>query len=108
VPVGEDGVLVASFDNFVYMLDARTGDRTWKRRLRGRLVSDPILEGEHAIVAPLRDDRLTVLALKNGNKIAAFALDPGDELVAPPTLAGSLLLLPTDTGLLAARAVGLR
>jgi outer membrane protein assembly factor BamB len=105
VLVDEDGVLVASFDNFVYLLDAKTGDKVWKRRMRGRLISDPLPDGGgRAIVAPLRDDRLTVLALKDGNKLAAFALDPGDELVAPPTLAGTLLLLPTDSGLLAARA----
>jgi outer membrane protein assembly factor BamB len=104
--VGDAGVLVASFDNFVYLLDAKSGDRVWKRRMRGRLVSDPLPDGgDRAIVAPLRDDRLTVIGLANGNKLAAFALDPGDELVGPPTLVGNLLLLPTDTGLLAARAV---
>lgn len=103
--VVDDGVLVASFDNFVYLLDAKTGDRVWKRRMRGRLVSDPLPDGSgRAIVAPIRDDRLTVIGLKDGNKLSAFPLDQGDELVAPPTLVGNLLLLPTDSGLLAARA----
>ncbi len=105
VLIGDDGVLVASFDNFVYLLDAKTGDRIWKRRMRGRLVSNPLPDGSgRAFVAPIRDDRLTVLGLKDGTKLAAFALDQGDELVAPPTLVGNLLLLSTDTGLLAARA----
>ena len=103
--VDETSVLVASFDNFVYLLDARTGDRLWKRRMRGRLVSDPMPDGRgRAIVAPLRDDRLTVISLKDGNKAAAFALDQDEELVGPPTAAGRMLYLPTDTGLLAARA----
>lgn len=106
VLVGDDALLVASFDNFVYLLDARTGDRVWKRRLRGRIVSEPILGGpDRAIVAPLRDDRLTVLAVRDGNRVGAFALEPGDELVAPPLVTGGMLLLSTDTGLLAARAV---
>lgn len=106
VVVGHDGLLVASFDNFVYLLDAKTGDRLWKRRMRGRIVSEPILESaERTIVAPLRDDRLTVLGVRDGNRLGAFALEPGDALVAPPLVAGSMLLLSTDTGLLAARAV---
>lgn len=109
VVVEDDGVLVVSYDNFVYLLDSKTGDRVWKRRMRGRLVSNPLPDGVgRAFVAPLRDDRLTVIALKDGNKLAAFALDPGDELIAPPTLIGDLLLLPTDSGLLAARAAAQR
>jgi outer membrane protein assembly factor BamB len=102
VLVGER-VLVASFDNFVYLLDGDTGDRVWKRRMRRRLVSEPFTDNTQAIVAPLRDTQLSILALRDGKKIAAFALDPGDELVAPPTLSGSLLLLPTESGLVAAR-----
>lgn len=106
VIVDNIGVLVASFDNFVYLLDSRTGDRLWKRRLRGRIVSAPILGGaDRAIVAPLRDDRLTVLGVRDGNRLGAFALEPGDALVAPPLVTGGMLLLSTDTGLLAARAV---
>lgn len=105
VVVDEDHILVASYDNFVYKLDIRTGARAWKKRLNGRLVSDPILNGARMIVAPLRDDRLTVMNVKDGNKVAAVALEPGDELVAPPTLVGTLLLLPTDTGLIAARSI---
>lgn len=103
--VDDDAILIASFDNFVYLLDLESGDRIWKRRLGGRLVSDPIANGAgRVIVAPLREDRLTVIGVKDGNKIAAFPLDQGDELVAPPTLVDDLLLLPTDTGLLAARS----
>lgn len=106
VVVGRDGLLIASFDNFVYLLDARTGDRLWKRRMRGRIVSEPILGSEErAIVAPLRDDRLTVLGVRDGNRLGAFALEPGDALVAPPLVTGTMLLLSTDSGLVAARAV---
>lgn len=106
VLVGDSGVLVASFDNFVYLLDAKTGDRMWKRRMRGRITSEPILDGtERVIIAPMRDDRLTVLALRDGNRLGAFALDPGESLVAPPLLSSGMLLLSTDTGLVAARAV---
>lgn len=100
----DDGVLVSSFDNFVYLLDVETGDRLWKRRMGRRLVSEPILDQGRAIVAPLRDSQLSVVALANGKKVGAFALDAGDELVAPPTFVpGGMLLVPTDAGLLAAR-----
>lgn len=107
VLVEDDRIVVASFDNFVYLLDAKTGDRLWKRRMNGRLVSEPAPDGQdRLLVAPLRDDRLTVLGLETGDKVAAFPLDQGDELVGPPTLAVNLLLVPTDTGLIAARPVG--
>jgi outer membrane protein assembly factor BamB len=98
-----DRLLVASFDNFVYMLDARSGSTTWKRRLRGRLISPPLVCGEYGIVAPLRDDKLTVVETRTGSRVSAFGLDQGDEIVAPPTLVGPLLLLPTEAGLTAAR-----
>lgn len=105
VPVGDETVLVASFDNFLYLFDVKTGDRLWRLRMRGRLVSDPVPDGNgRAIVAPIRDDRLTVVGLKDGKRVAAFALDADEELVGAPTHAGRMLYLPTDTGLLAARA----
>jgi eukaryotic-like serine/threonine-protein kinase len=98
------GVLVSSFDNFVYLFDGETGDRVWKRRMRRRLVSEPVVTGETAVVAPLRDNQLSVVSLKDGKRVGAFALENGDELVAPPTfVAGGLVLMPTPSGLLAAR-----
>ncbi|MEW6734823.1 MAG: PQQ-binding-like beta-propeller repeat protein [Acidobacteriota bacterium] len=95
-------LLVASFDNFVYALNANSGDRVWKSRLPGRLSFDPLLQGQHTIIAPLRGRRLFLLSL-TGRVLGQFQINTG-EIIAPPALEQTRLFIVTDEGLVAAHA----
>ena len=46
----EKGLLVSSFDNFVYMLDISSGRKIWKKRFAGRIRVKPFVKKNLAII----------------------------------------------------------
>jgi hypothetical protein len=97
-------VLVGSFDNFVYALSRANGDRIWKRRLENRITSTLIVEGDASLVAPLRGDYVAVFLNSDGRRVNLYRLEKDSEIVADPILAGDTLVLPTNNGLVVAKA----
>lgn len=72
------GILVASYDNFLYLLSSFNGSVLWKRRLSGR-VSSTILElGEVALVSTIGDSNPQIVSLESGKIVNRIAL--GDEI----------------------------
>src|SRR5688572_20527897 len=63
VASASDGLLVASLDNFVYLLSLNHGNRLWKRQLSGRISSQPLTATDGALFVPLSSDSGVVLAL---------------------------------------------
>lgn len=59
------GVVVTSFDNFVYLL-MRDGDVRWKRRLTGRLATRAAIGSTVALVPAENEGTVFVLKLRNG------------------------------------------
>jgi len=104
-----DILIVASYDNFVYGLSIRNGNRRWAERLPGRLSLD-LIPGEDAVmVAPLASSEIYVISARDGKRINAIRTDSRKiseaKVVATPVLNDNLLLIPTDRGLLAAKAI---
>jgi outer membrane protein assembly factor BamB len=99
-----DRLIVGSFDNFVYGFKRSSGDRVWKRRLSSRVVSDLIVEGDAVLVAPQRGDYVAVLLVADGRQVNYFRLDGDYEMVASPLYLDGILIIPTDSGLVAAVA----
>ncbi|MFN2514273.1 MAG: PQQ-binding-like beta-propeller repeat protein, partial [Pyrinomonadaceae bacterium] len=62
VRTGED-LLVASLDNFVYKFSL-AGTRLWKRRLPGRISSQPLVVHSAALFTPLSSSTAFVLELR--------------------------------------------
>lgn len=95
-----DELLVASLDNFVYKYSL-TGARLWKRRLPGRLASQPLLSAQAALFMPFSSASAIVLELREGRQINL--LPTGEEIAtsASPILVGDVVLLTTEHGLLA-------
>lgn len=61
-----NGLLVSSFDNFIYFISANNGRRIWKRRLSGRIFHKPMVVGGYAVAAGLFDASAAIIDLKNG------------------------------------------
>src|SRR5258705_515279 len=93
-------LLVASLDNFVYKYSL-TGARLWKRRLPGRISSQPLVTHLGALFMPFSSSAAVVLELRDGRQINL--LPTGEEIAtsASPIAVGAVVLLTTEHGLLA-------
>ena len=93
-------LLVASLDNFVYKFSL-TGARLWKRRLTGRISSQPLVMQRAALFMPFSSSAAVVLELRDGHQINS--LPTGEEIAtsASPIAVGEVVLLTTEHGLLA-------
>jgi hypothetical protein len=96
---GEE-LLVASLDNFVYKYSL-AGARLWKRRLPGRISSQPLVMQRAALFMPFSSSAGVVLELRDGRQINL--LPTGEEIAssASPIVVGAVVLLTTEHGLLA-------
>lgn len=75
------GALVASFDNFVYML-SDAGDVVWKRRLPARPGAASVILGTTALFSSGGDEPLYVVDLSNGRILNQLNL-PGAVAAVP-------------------------
>ncbi len=93
-------LLVASLDNFVYKFSL-AGARLWKRRLPGRISSQPLVTHEAALSMPLSSFAAVVLDLRDGRQVNLLPV--GEEITtsASPIAVGDVVLLTTEHGLLA-------
>jgi outer membrane protein assembly factor BamB len=95
-----DGLLVASLDNFAYLLSL-SGKRIWKRQLPGRVSSQPLITADSALFTPLSSDAGVVLALRNGKQINSLPTGDSINTAASPVITAGSVFLTTDRGLLA-------
>ena len=97
--VGEE-LLAASLDNFVYKF-SMNGKRLWKRRLPGRISSQPLVTQTAALFMPFSSSSAVVLELRDGHQVNL--LPTGEEIAtsAAPVAVGEVILLTTEHGLLA-------
>src|ERR1043166_331490 len=95
-----EGLLVASLDNFVYKYSL-TGARLWKGRLPGSISCHPLVTQHAALFMPFSSASAVVLDLRNGHQINL--LPTGEEIAtsASPVAVGEVVLLTTEHGLLA-------
>ncbi len=96
----DDGLLVASLDNYVYKFSL-AGTRSWKRRLPGRISSQPFVTGGEALFMPFSSSSGVVLELRDGRQVNLLPV--GEEITtsASPIAIGDVVLLTTEHGLLA-------
>jgi outer membrane protein assembly factor BamB len=98
--ISRDGsdYLAASFDNFIYKF-SRGGNVEWKRRLNGRVASDPIVVDGTAVASTIGGGTVFVLRLKNGKILNQIEGD-GDDSGGRVTGAGrEAFILTTAKGL---------
>lgn len=95
------GLLVASLDNFVYLLSHNRGERLWKRQLAGRLAAEPLTASDGALFTPLSGDTGIVLDLRDGKQLNSLPIGEDNSTTASPIIAGNILFVTTRHGLLA-------
>jgi outer membrane protein assembly factor BamB len=100
------GLLVASFDNFVYLLSFNRGKHLWKRQLPGRISAQPATADDGALFTPLSGDAGVVLTLRDGKQVNSLPTGDGNNTGASPIIVADTVFLTTDQGLLAFAAPG--
>lgn len=95
-----DELLVASLDNFVYKFTL-AGARSWKRRLTGRISSQPFLTQTAALFMPLSSSAGVVLELRDGRQVNLLPINEEITTSSSPIAVGDVVLLTTEHGLLA-------
>jgi eukaryotic-like serine/threonine-protein kinase len=101
VAFADNGLLVASLDNFVYLLSFNTGDRLWKRLLAGRIAAEPLTSPDGVLFTPLSSSIGVVLDLRDGKQLNSLPIGEDNSLAASPIAAGKVLFVTTRHGLLA-------
>ena len=101
-----DMLLVASLDNFAYLLNDK-GAMLWKRQLPGRISSQSLIVEEAALFTPLSSSAGVVLSLKDGKQVNTLPTEEELTSSAAPVLVGDAVIVTTEHGLLAfARPAG--
>ena len=93
-------LLVASLDNFAYLLNDK-GAMLWKKQLPGRISSQPLTIEEAALFTPLSSTVGVVLSLKDGKQVNSLPTDAELTSSAAPVLVGDTVIVTTESGLLA-------
>ena len=87
VSITPQGILVGSFDNFLYLLSNYSGDVKWKRRLDGRISSRPVLYQGTVMAASSTDEEAQVLDLANGKPVDRVPFGKERYMISEPVLA---------------------
>jgi eukaryotic-like serine/threonine-protein kinase len=93
-------LLVASLDNFAYLLNDK-GAMLWKKQLPGRISSLPLTVEQAALFTPLSSSMGVVLSLKDGKQVNSLPTDAELTSSAAPVLVGDAVIVTTENGLLA-------
>lgn len=95
------GILISSFDNFVYLADISSGKIKWKKRLAGRIIDEPLAVNNFVLVFAYGDSTGLILNLNNGKVIDLIALSDSNQFTGKPIYTKDLLIFPTLKGLFA-------
>ena len=95
-----DMLLVASLDNFAYLLNDK-GAMLWKKQLPGRISSQPLTIEGAALFTPLSSSAAVVLSLKDGKQVNSLPTEEELTSSAAPILVGDAVILTTERGFLA-------
>jgi outer membrane protein assembly factor BamB len=89
------GVLVSSTDNFIYMLDSKTGRKIWKRRFAGRLREKTSITDNVAVI--IGDEKNSYFVdISDGKIIGRISLPENEYFLQAPEFINEYYLFLTD------------
>lgn len=97
--ITEKGVLVASFDNFLYYLKLQTADRIWKKRFSGRLSGIFKFDEKHAAVQVLENDFVSLINLDKGQEAGKIEIKSYEKVKQIVFFSEKSLIILTERGL---------
>lgn len=97
VAIGTTVVAVGTSDRAIVLLDRASGQRLWRRTVRGTVAGGPLIAGSRVFAATqaVPDGRVYALDLRTGKPLWTARTS---GVTAPLALADSLVIAVTDTG----------
>ena len=96
----EQGVLVTSFDNFVYLINQNNGKKIWKKRLSGRLLFKPLVIESEKLLVVVENDTAYFIGLENSKLLNRITLPAGEYFTNTPVLLSGRYIFQTNSGLI--------
>jgi outer membrane protein assembly factor BamB len=96
-----NGILISSFDNFIYLVDIKTGKVKWRKRLSGRIIDEPLAVDNIVVVFAYGDLTGLILDLRDGKVVDQIILSDANQFIGKPIFLNNLLIFPTLKGLFA-------
>jgi outer membrane protein assembly factor BamB len=94
-----NGILIASNDNFLYLISTDKQKILWKKKLAGRVFPKPLIINNWAIVPVLGESELLVVDLTNGKVINNLTIEKGNYFADDFFISFNKLFTPTIKGL---------
>ena len=93
-------LIVASADNYVYLLSAKNGERIWKKRLAGNNYGNTPTASGIAVFSPLGDRNVTFIELNKGKTVNQLMLnaDAENSFIYSPLIVGDSVIFSTLQG----------
>jgi outer membrane protein assembly factor BamB len=95
------GLLVSSFDNYIYLLSEKNGEKIWKKRLAGRSAGKPLIRDEVAVFAILGAANAAFIELRKGKQINQIPIQDENYFINNPVRTNRLTVFQTFKGLYA-------
>lgn len=105
ITITNEGLLVSSYDNFLYLIGIDKGNVLWKRRLSGRLLDKPEIFESTAALTVLGEPGALLIELKSG-RVTGKTTPSGDDDPIELALIGSTVVLADESGIHAFSAGG--
>jgi len=93
------GVLITSFDNFVYLLSESGSRLIWKKRLAGRITADPLIRGRYLTLISVESPAVIVCDLNSGKLLYRILIEPDNFFTGQSVPAGLWLVYASQTGI---------
>lgn len=97
----EKGLLVSSFDNYVYLFSDKNGKTLWRKRLSGRSFGQPIVKDNVAVFSTLNGSDTVFIELNKGKAVNRIIIPEENFFLNNPIAIDNLLLFQTYKGLIA-------
>lgn len=95
------GLLVSSFDNFVYLLSPNSGKVLWKKRFPGRILYKPLILDKYAVVTNSYDSNVAFIDLKDGRTINRLVFEEGNYFINNVVVERRLIIFSNTLGITA-------
>lgn len=102
----DEGVLLTSLDNFVYLISDYNADVIWKRRLPGRVLEGGLMLNGYLVVLVYGENSGYVLDIENGKVIDVFQSTESDLINRAPVFVRDKTFALTTTSSIETYAVG--
>jgi len=97
VSFSNNGVLVASLDNFIYMISTSNGDVVWKRRLPGRVAAGMLVLENFVFALTYSENSAFLIDSRKGEVVDQLIRDDTNYVAQIPLLVNGWNILFTTT-----------